>query len=200
MRLGYARYRIAAGLAFFAFAALFGSAVHLLSEVSGFGWNAAGAVVFASRHEYLLGFVAAAAACLLAAVAILPRGEQRVRVASLVRSLPFAGRGFRFAAAAFAAQFGFCALTQLGEGDPLSRGDLFTGIVAGLVAALFGALIVTFCKRRILELALALVWATLSADCGRGIVNGNAGYRGPVALALRRTPFSFRYRPPPLAA
>jgi len=187
-------------LAFLAFAALFGSVVHLLSEVWGLGWSTAGTLAFWQRHEYLTGFVAAAVACLLSAARMLPRGERRVRVASLVRSLPFEGRGTGFAATAFAAQFAFGALTQLGEGDPLSRGSLLTGIIAGIVAAVCGALILTFCKRRIFELALALVWATLRSAFARGAVNGIAAYRGPSAPAVRRTPYSFRYRPPPLAA
>jgi hypothetical protein len=187
-------------LAFLSFAALFGTVVHLLSEASDLGWSAAATVSFWQRHEYLAGFVAAALACLLAAARMLPNGERQARIASLVRALPFEGRGAGFASMAFASQFGFCTLTQLAEGAPLSRGDLFIGILAGVLAALFGALIVTFCKRRILELVLDLVWATLPAAFGRGIVNGIAADRGPVALALRRTPFSFRYRPPPLAA
>jgi hypothetical protein len=194
MRSGHPRFSIAAGLAFLAFAALFGSLVHLLSEVWGLGWSAAGTLAFWQRHEYLMGFVAAAVASLLLAVQMLPPG------ASLVRALPFEGRGTGFATTAFAAQFTFCALTQLGEGNPLSSGDLLTGIVAGIVAALFGALIVTLCKRRILEFALALVWATLRSALASGIVNGIAAYRGPTAPAVRRTPYSFRYRPPPLAA
>jgi hypothetical protein len=199
MRSGHARHSVAAGLAFLAFAAAFGSVVHLLSELWGVGWSAAGTVAFWQRHEYLTAFIAAAVACLLSAARMLPRGERRVRVALLVRALPFEGRGTGFAATAFAAQFAFCALTQLGEGNPLSRGDLLTGIVAGIVAAICGALIVTFCKRRILELALALVWATLRSACACGTVNSIAAYRGPTAPAARRTPYSFRYRPPPLA-
>jgi hypothetical protein len=200
MRSGHARYSVAAGLAFLALTAAFGSVVHLLSELWGLGWSAAGTLAFWQRHEYLTGFVAAAVVCLLSAARTLPRGERRVRVALLVRALPFKGRGTGFAATAFSAQFAFCALTQLGEGDPLSRGDFLTGIVAGLVAALCGALIVTFCKRRILEFALALVWATLRSACVPGTVNGIAAHRGPIAPAARRTPYSFRYRPPPLAA
>jgi len=200
MRSEHPRYSIPAGLAFLAFAALFGSVVHVLSELWGLGWSAAMTPVFWQRHEYLTGFIAVAVACLLFAVRMLPRGKHRVRVASLVQALPFKGQGAGFAATAFAAQFTFCALTQLGEGNPLSRGDLFTGIVAGIVAALFGALIVTLCKRRILELALALVWATLRSAFAGGTVNGIAAYRGPAAPAVRRTPYSFRYRPPPLVA
>jgi hypothetical protein len=200
MRSGHPRYSVAAGLAFLALAALFGSVVHLFSELSGLGWSAAGTLAFWQRHEYLAGLMTAALLCLLTVARMLPRGEHRMRIASLVKALPFEGRGPGFAATAFAAQFGFCILTQLAEGAPLSRGDLFTSILAGIVAALFGALVVTFCKQHILELALALVWATPRAALGRGAVNGIAAYRGPTAPAVRRTPYSFRYRPPPLAA
>jgi len=200
MRSGAPRYSVAANLAFLAFAALFGSAVHVLSEVWGLGWNAAVTLAFWQRHEYLTGFVAAAVACLLFGMRMLPRGERRVRIASLVRALPFEGRGTGFASTAFAAQVAFAALTHLGEGDPLSRGGLLTGIVAGIVAAVCGALLVTFCKRRILEFALALVWATLRSAFARGAANGIAAYRGPTAPGVRRTAYSFRYRPPPLAA
>jgi hypothetical protein len=199
-RLGLPRYSVAAGLAFLAFAALFGSVVHVLSEVWGLGWSVAGNSAFWQRHEYLTGIVAAAVGSLLLAVRMLPRSAQRMQIATLVRALPFEGRGTGFAATVFAAQFAFSAFTQLCEGNPLSRGDLLTGIVAGILGALCGALIVTLCKRRILELALALVWATLRAAFAAGAANGIAAYGGPTAPSARRTPYSFRYRPPPLAA
>lgn len=198
MRAATPRYSIAAGMTFLAFTAFFGAIVHVLSEASGLAWSAPDAGAFWQRHEYLAGVMMAAIVCLLVGVRLLPSGERRTRIGALIRKLPFKGQGTGFAATAFAAQFAFCAVTQLAEGNPLSRGDLLTGVLAGVVAAAFGALIVSFCKQRILRVALALVCATHRAAVGRGTVNVITACRGPIARATRRPPFSFRYRPPPL--
>jgi hypothetical protein len=187
-------------LAFFSVAALFGTAAHLISELAGLGWHDDAALVLSARHGYLAFSSLAALAGLLVALLILPRGDGRMRVAALIRALPFGGSGAGFAATAFLAQFGFCTLTQIGEGSPLSSGDVVTGLVAGGLAAALGALVVTLGKRRVLEFALALVWATLPVAFGCGVVGGVAADRALLAPATRRTPFAFRYRPPPVAA
>jgi len=194
------RYSLGAGLAFFAFTALFGIAAHLLSELFGLGSQADAALVVSARHGYLVASAALAVASLLAAVLVLPRGERRERIASLVRALPFGGSGLGFATTAFLAQFAFGAVTQIGEGCPLAGGDLVSGIIAGVIAAALGALAVTLGKRRVLEFALGLVWAIIPVAAGAPAPSGIAAERGPSVPAPRRTPFSFRYRPPPIAA
>ncbi len=194
------RCAFAASLVFFAFTTPFGIAAHLLAELFGLGWQDGADVVFSARHGYLAVLAAVSLAGAVVAVLALPRCERRARVASLVEALPYKGAGVGFASIAFVAQFGFFALTQIGEGCPLCGGDIVTGIVAAGFAAALGAITVTLCKRRVLEFALALVWAIAAAVFASGIVNGVAPYSGPAAPATRRTPFSFRYRPPPVAA
>jgi hypothetical protein len=130
----------------------------------------------------------------------LPRGERRARVAALVEALPWRGSGLRFVALAFVAQFGFFALTQIGEGCPLCGGDILTGILAAGVAALLGALAVTLGKRRIFELALRIMCEFVGISFGPGVMRSLRSESVLPAKAARRSPFAFRYRPPPVAA
>jgi hypothetical protein len=75
---------------------------------------------------------------------------------------------------------------------------VFVGVVAAAIAAALGALLVTLGKRRFLELAFSLIQyfrtflvrtvARRSCDRERAAV---------ASPGRRRTPFSFRYRPPP---
>jgi hypothetical protein len=94
-----------------------------------------------------------------------PRGSRRERVESIVSRLPFAGRGAGFVALSFAAQFGFFAITQIGEGCPLCSGDVVTGALAAAFASLVGAVLVALFKRRVVAFAIALAFA-LSVDDG----------------------------------
>jgi hypothetical protein len=187
-------------LAFFALTAPFGIAAHLLSEFFGLGWHDDADVIFSARHAYLALIAVAAIAGLAAALLALPRGEQRARVAALVEALPWRGSGLRFVALAFVAQFGFFALTQIGEGCPLCGGDILTGILAAGVAALLGALAVTLGKRRIFELALRIMCEFVGISFAPGVMRSLRSESVLPAKAARRSPFAFRYRPPPVAA
>jgi hypothetical protein len=190
----------AAALAFGAFAILFGTASHLAAELFGLGWPADASVLASPRHAYLAVAALLALLALALSVRCSPGTDRRGRISALVDALPYRGRGMGFAALAFVSQFAFAAVTQIGEGYPLAAGDAVTGVIAGVVAAALGAVIVTLCKRRVLAFALALVCATLDAVFARGVVDGVAADHGPGVTATRRTPFAFRYRPPPIAA
>jgi hypothetical protein len=186
-------------LIFFAFTTPFGIAAHLLSELVGLGWHADADVIFSPRHAYLAVLALVTLGGFVATLVTFPRDARRARVASLVDDLPFKGRGAGFTAISFAAQFGFFALTQVGEGCPLCSGDVFTGVLAAAVAAALGALLVAFGKRRMLAVALAVVrYLTLVLCPTTRIVRRLGGSRAAVQSSRRRTPFAFRYRPPPL--
>jgi hypothetical protein len=188
-----------AAFVFFAFTAPLGIAAHLISELAGLGWHDDADVAFSARHGYLAALAVVALLGLFLALRSIPKSDRRARVAELVGSLPFRGRGAGFTLVSFVAQFAFFAVTQIGEGCPLCSGDVVVGVFAAAVAALIGALAVTFGKRRILDfvLGLALAFAFVAPP-----VPGNlrSALRRRVSLraSRRRTPFSFRYRPPPV--
>jgi hypothetical protein len=194
------RRSVAAILVFFAFTAPFGIAAHLLSELFGLGWHDDADVVLSARHGYLAALALLSLGGLLAALLALPRGDRRSRIAALVDALPFRGRGLGFTACAFVAQFAFFAVTQIGEGCPLCGGDVFTGVLAAAIAAALGAFAVALGKRRILEFAFALICAIATAALTGPAASAATAYRGPAAASPRRSPFAFRYRPPPIAA
>jgi hypothetical protein len=185
---------------FVAFTTPLGIAAHLISELAGLGWHDDADVAFSARHAYLAALALLAISGLLLALRSVPRGERGARVTALVESLPFAGRGLGFTLVSFVAQFAFFAMTQIGEGCPLCSGDVLVGVTAAAVAALCGAFAVALGKRRILEFALALVAVFVAAACACTIPSGVLRRRSPRPLAARRTPFSFRYRPPPALA
>jgi hypothetical protein len=189
-----------AAFLFLAFTTPLGIAVHLISELVGLGWHDDAALALSARHAYLAALALLALVSLLLALRGVPSGERRARVATLVESLPFRGRGFTFTVLSFLAQFAFFAVTQIGEGCPLCGGDIVVGVVAAAIAALFGALAVALGQRRILEFVLALVEIFVAAACNCIVASGVLRRRGQRAIATRRTPFSFRYRPPPAVA
>lgn len=186
---------------FFAFTAPFGIAAHLLSELAGLGWHDDADVLFSARHGYLAIVALAALATFTVALRSVPANSRRRHVSEIIEALPFKGRGARFIALSFALQFGFFAVTQIGEGCPLCGGDVIVGIVAAAAAALIGALVVTFVKERVLELAMGLVWYALQTLWAAPVpVRSWREQHAADATSARRTPFSFRYRPPPIAA
>jgi hypothetical protein len=187
-----------AGAVFFAFTAPFGIAAHLISELAGLGWHDDADLVLSARHGYLALIALATLGGLFLAFRSLPRGDRRRRVAQLVDDLPFRGRGFGFLALAFVAQFAFFAVTQIGEGCPLCGGDIVVGVFAAAVAALIGAIAVTLGKRRLIALALALVWFVCARACLRRERSQTFDARVVVPRPARRGPFAFRYRPPPV--
>ncbi len=193
------RRSVLAACVFFAFTTPLGIAAHLISELAALGWHDDADVAFSARHGYLAILAAAALAVFAVALRALPPSARRERVADIIRGLPFEGRGASFLALSFVVQFAFFAITQIGEGCPLCGGDVVTGVVAAAIAALLGALIITFAKRRVLELALSIVWYQSHGGC-TAAVRGRPLRGRVVARSGRRTPVSFRYRPPPIAA
>lgn len=189
-----------AACVFFAFTAPLGIAAHLISELAGLGWHDDADVAFSARHGYLAALALLALGGLFVALRSLPSGERRARVAELVESLPFAGRGAAFTIVSFLAQFAFFAVTQIGEGCPLCSGDVVVGVFAAAIAALLGALAVSLGKRRILAFVLALVEVFVAAARESTIASCVSRRRRPRAVSLRRSPFAFRYRPPPVVA
>jgi len=186
---------------FFAFTAPFGIAAHLTSELVALGWHDDADVLFSARHGYLAMVAFAALATFAIVLRSVPATNRRRRVSEIVEALPFEGQGAPFIALSFGLQFGFFAVTQIGEGCPLCGGDVFVGIVAAAAAALIGALIVTFVKERVLELAMGLVlYGSQGLWAPPVPVLSRREQHAAEASSVRRTPFSFRYRPPPIAA
>ncbi|HEY0798170.1 MAG TPA: hypothetical protein VGD50_03415 [Candidatus Baltobacteraceae bacterium] len=186
---------------FFAFTAPLGIAAHLLSELAGLGWHDDADVIVSPRHGYLALIAVITLGGLLAAIAVLPRGQRRARIAEMIEALPFKGCGFGFSAVSFVTQFAFFALTQIGEGCPLCSGDIFTGVLAAAIAAAVGALFVALAMRRVLELAFALAqYLSATLLVATGAASCFHKRRIAAAPTRRRTPFAFRYRPPPLIA
>ncbi len=182
---------------FFAFTTPLGIAAHLLSELAGLGWHADSDVILSSRHAYLALIAMIVGGSLLLAVRGVPKRERGSRIAELIESLPFHSRGPAFTLASFVAQFAFFAVTQIGEGCPLCGGDVVVGIFAAAIAALVGAFAVALGKRRILELVLALCFAfVFPRTAASGPMRAARGI-GRLRTSRRRTPFAFRYRPPP---
>ena len=193
------RAALAAGI-FFGFTAPFGIAAHLLSELAGLGLRDDADVVLSARHGYLAIVAFAALAMFVVVLRSVPADSRRQRVSEIVEALPFEGRSARFIALSFVLQFGFFAVTQIGEGCPLCGGDVIVGIAAASAAALIGALVVTFVKERVLELAMELVWYASQALAASPVpVRSRREQHAADASSPRRTPFSFRYRPPPIA-
>lgn len=189
---------VAALLVFFACTTPFGIAAHLISEVAGLGWHDAAAIMFSPRHGYLAALAVASVIALLAVVLAVPKRDRRTWVASLIADLPCGGRGMGFTAVAFATQFAFFAVTQIGEGCPLSGGNILAGAAAAAIASTFGAIAVAAGKRRIVNFALALVQflaAVFSDEISAAGISRYCVFE--TNATRRRQPFSFRYRPPP---
>lgn len=185
---------------FFAFTAPFGIAAHLTSELAGLGWHDDTDVLFSARHGYLAIIALAALAAFVLVLRSIPADSRRRHISEIIESLPFQGQGIGFIALSFVLQFGFFVATQIGEGCPLCSGDVFVGVVTAAVAALIGALIVTFLKRRVFELAIGLVWYEIHDLRPATARVRSRGEQRAGACSGRRMPFSFRYRPPPIAA
>jgi len=191
---------LSALLLFFAFTAPLGIAAHLISELAGLGWHDDADVAFSARHGYLALIALAALAALGAALRSVPRGDRRARIAQIVDALPFKGQGAGFVALSFLVQFAFFAITQIGEGCPLCGGDVITGVLAAALAALSGAVAVVFGKRRLLDFVLGLVWAVDLLPVARAATRRRCANGLVVLRGRSRTPFAFRYRPPPVSA
>jgi hypothetical protein len=173
-----------AALLFFALTTPLGIAAHLISELAGLGWHDDADVFLSARHGYLAALAAASIVGLLLALRNVPRRERRAYVGALVERLPFA----------------YFAVSQMGEGCPLCGGDVVVGVFAAAVAAGIGALAVALGKRHLIEFALALVYVLVATCADRAAASALSRRRARRPAATRRTPFAFRYRPPPSVA
>jgi hypothetical protein len=166
--------------AFVAFTVPFGIGAHLFAELAGLGWHDDAEIAFSGRHLYLAVIAVATFVALLAMLRGIPRDGRRRTIGQLVAALPFGGSGVRFALLSFALQFGFFAVTQIGEGCPLCGGDVFVGLLAAALAAIVGALAISFGKVRFFVLALGLVWFVPSVqNCARPRVDSVPPARVP---------------------
>ena len=192
------REAVTAGALFFALTTPFGIAAHLVSELAGLGWPADARLALSPRHAYLALLALLALGGFWAALRSVPRGERRACVARLIAYLPWRGEGLGFAVASFSAQFAFFGLSELGEGNPLGAGDVLLGIVAAAGAAALGAIFIALGKRRVFDLALALTQRVRAVSSPAAAAQWSARRDPGTPLRLRRrSPFAFRYRPPP---
>jgi hypothetical protein len=187
--------------AYIVFAALtipFGIAAHLLAERAGLGYHDDAELLFSGRHLYLAALAAVSSASLLGMIGVVPNADRRRMAACLAADLPFAGRGFRFLALSFTAQFGFFVVTQYAEGDPLQGGNLGIGLIAASLASVVGSVVISLCKARILGAVIELCF--LIAARIRDSVACAAGRRIDARVRVRRERaliLLFSSRPPP---
>jgi hypothetical protein len=185
--------------AFFAVTSAFGIVAHLVSEVAGLSWSDDSDLLTSPRHGYLAAIAGAIVVALIRLLFLMPKHHRRARLASLIEALPFRGRGPAFVALTFAAQFGFFAITQIGEGCPLCSGDVVTGVFAAAMAATLGTVIIALGKRRLLEFVIALyVFRKSSGEPTFRGASWKRERRRDAGRSRRRSAFAFRYRPPPV--
>jgi hypothetical protein len=142
----------------------FGIAVHLGAEFGGLGRDAED-LVFSPLHAYLaLIAVVALAAFLIAGGFFASNAERRRRIGLLAGALPFNGRGPRFFAFSSGLQLTFFAVTQLGEGCPLCKGDVFVGVLVAIVASIVGAFALIELRRQIVQAVVATSFERKSAQ------------------------------------
>lgn len=177
----------------------FATACHLAAEAASLG-GACVRILLSPHHAYL-------AALNLAAILILavglglsaPPGERRRRIALFVTSLPGRGRGVAFVVWVVATQLCFFAATQLVEGDPVAAGHLLFGLLAALLSAVAGALLIASCQLRILRIVAGL-YQRPGADAASvpAFVDDRAPVP-PISSRLFAVP-GVSNRPPPLFA
>lgn len=185
-------------LLYLAMSVPFGIAVHLGSEFAGLGRDADD-LIFSPLHAYLgiIGIAAFAVFLVVSGVFAAP-SERRRRFALLANSLPYGGVGSRFFALSAVLQFGFFAVTQIGEGCPVCRGDLFVGIAAALAASLLGAKLLAFLRRGLM-IAAGLTIEFERAAVGLAVVPRLPRQTAHVAVSTFSTFASvLGNRPPPL--
>jgi hypothetical protein len=129
----------------------FGIAVHLGAEFAGLGRDAED-LAFSPLHGYLaLIAVLALLGFLIMGGFFASSAERRRRLGLLAGALPFHGRGPGFFAFSAGLQFAFFAVTQLGEGCPVCKGDLLVGVLAATVASIVGAFALIELRRQIVR-------------------------------------------------
>jgi hypothetical protein len=176
----------------------FGIAVHLGSEFVGLGRDADD-VVFSSIHAYL-GVLAVAATAIFLIVGgfFASAAERRRRIGLMANALPFKGRGTRFFLFSAALQFGFFAITQIGEGCPMCKGDIVIGTLAAIVASLVGSFALIALRRQIVRIV------TEACVARERVASGTSAQRLPrhrditVASVYSTFAVTLGSRPPPL--
>jgi hypothetical protein len=142
----------------------FGIVVHLGSEFAGLGRDADD-LAFSPIHGYLAALAIAALGCFLVAGGFFASAaERRRRIGLMAGALPYGGRGPGFFAFSAGLQFAFFAVTQIGEGCPLCKGDVLVGILAAIVASVVGSFALIALRRRISQAVDALCHALERAN------------------------------------
>ncbi len=140
-------------LLYLALSVPFGIAVHLGSEFVQLGRDADD-LAFSPLHAYLAVLAIGALGTFLGLGGFFgPAAERRRRIGLLAGALPFRGRGPAFFALSAALQFAFFAITQLGEGCPMCKGDAVVGILAAIVASLVGSFALIALRKHIVRVA-----------------------------------------------
>jgi hypothetical protein len=131
----------------------------------------------------------------------VPRGDRRARIAAIVDALPVQRARRRLRRAYhFAAQFAFFAITQIGEGSSALRRRRVRRRVGRRARGFLRRARGHARQAALLDFVLALAWAVAFSP-GAESPRRSLFREGVVALRRRsRTPFAFRYRPPPLTA
>lgn len=132
----------------------FAIGVHLLSEGLALGPGAI-SPDFWLRHAYLLVPLAIAAWSFSRTVGLGAARSEMIRRCALVRArLRHAGAGSTIVAFTVA-NLAFFGVTQLLEGEPIASGSISTGLTAAVLGALASALVIFFCGRSFVTIALA---------------------------------------------
>jgi hypothetical protein len=174
----------------------FGIAVHLGAEFAGLGRDAED-LAFSPLHGYLaIIAVLALFGFLLMGGFFASAAERRRRVGLLAGALPFHGRGPGFFAFSAGVQFAFFAVTQLGEGCPVCKGDLLVGVLAAVIASMVGAFALTELRRQIVR-AFTGVRPWRRNPCAGGARRVPRHAMHPVASIYSTFADTLGNRPPP---
>jgi hypothetical protein len=188
--------RARAILLYLALSVPFGIAVHLGAEFAGLGRDAED-IAFSPLHAYLaIIAVLALLGFLIMGGFFASAGERRRRLGLLAGALPFHGRGPGFFAFSAGLQFAFFAVTQIGEGCPVCKGDLMVGVLAAIVASIVGAFALIQLRHQIVR-ALGAVHFERRNHCAGGARRLPRYAVQPVASIYSTFADTLGNRPPP---
>ncbi|MGC1379913.1 MAG: hypothetical protein WA814_02675 [Candidatus Baltobacteraceae bacterium] len=187
-------------LLYLALSVPFGIVVHLGSEFAGLGRDA-DELAFSPLHAYLAIVGIAAFAAFVIAGGLFERApERRRRIGLMAQALPFYGRGPGFLVLSAALQFAFFAITQLGEGCPLCKGDVLVGVAAALLASVAGSLGLIALRKGIVHVISELGYARERAWHAPTFGRRPRHAARPVASIYSTFAATLGNRPPPLHA
>jgi hypothetical protein len=133
----------------------FAIAVHLFAEGLALGPAGALAPAFWLRHAYMLVPLALALWSFSHTVGLSAGRSETIRCCALVRArMRAAGSGSSIVAFTVT-NLAFFGVTQLMEGEPIASGSIATGLIAATLGALVSALVIFFCGRSFVAIALA---------------------------------------------